>query len=155
MDPRQTTPPRGPDPGAPPQGGGRGNGTRYDWEEEFRRQAEAEAHPPGHDLEALLLSRMDVRAGDVTVGREHEVDRQQLAAGVGGRLPEDDPLAADRVVDDLSCVGHCLLLSKGCGSMEQASAAARRRASPATAIFEALARMIGAHPRGRPLPRAG
>jgi hypothetical protein len=55
MDPRQTTPPRGPDPGAPPQGGGRGNGTRYDWEEEFRRQAEAQApRLPIPDLSPLF-----------------------------------------------------------------------------------------------------
>ena len=41
MDPRQTTPPRGPDPQEPPNGGGGDwNGAGYDWREEFRSQGQ-------------------------------------------------------------------------------------------------------------------
>jgi hypothetical protein len=53
MDPRQTTPPRGPDPGAPSGGDGGWNGTRYDWEEEFRQQAQA-ARLPVPDFSAVF-----------------------------------------------------------------------------------------------------
>ena len=37
MDPRQTTPPRGPDPGGPPPGGG-WDGERWDWDPPYDRR---------------------------------------------------------------------------------------------------------------------
>jgi hypothetical protein len=45
---------------------------------------------------------MHVHTRHVAVGGELDVELQQLAAGVGRRLAEGDPLAADGVLDDLS-----------------------------------------------------
>jgi hypothetical protein len=68
--------------------------------------SEPETHRAADDLEGLLLLGMDVRAGDGAAGREHELDRQQLTVGVRGRLAEDDLLAADRILQNLSCTSH-------------------------------------------------
>ncbi len=54
MDPRQTKPPPGPDPGAqPPPPEREWNGAAYDWQEEFRRQYQA-ARLPLPDLSPLF-----------------------------------------------------------------------------------------------------
>jgi hypothetical protein len=50
-------------------------------------------------VEALLLLGMNVRAGHVAVGREGQLELEQLAGGVGRGLQEGDLLAADGVVD--------------------------------------------------------
>jgi hypothetical protein len=55
MDPRQTTPPRGPDQGAPPPGGeGPSNGSGYGWEEEFRSHQAQFPRPGLPDLSPLF-----------------------------------------------------------------------------------------------------
>jgi hypothetical protein len=71
-----------------------------------RPQPGEEFHPATHHGEALLLDRVDVRARHVAVGPQEQVERQQLAGGVGSRLAEPDPLAADGVRDELSTVSH-------------------------------------------------
>ena len=76
-------------------------------------EAEAELHPPGVDVKALLLLGVNVGPGHVPVGGEREVELQQLAVGVGRGAPEGDPLTADRVVDCLSCVRHLNTPSRG------------------------------------------
>ena len=52
MDPSQTTPPRGPDPGTPPNGGG-WNGADWDWRSEFQSQ-QPQWRPPVPDFSAVL-----------------------------------------------------------------------------------------------------
>jgi hypothetical protein len=69
-------------------------------------QAHAERHRALDDLEALLLLGVDMGAGHGAVGGELQLDLEQLAVGVGGGLDEGDLLAADGVLDRLSCVGH-------------------------------------------------
>ena len=71
-----------------------------------RAQAEAEAHRALEHVEALLLLGMHVGARDAAVGRELELELEQLPAGVGRRAQELDALAGDGVVDDLSGAGH-------------------------------------------------
>jgi hypothetical protein len=66
----------------------------------------AEPDGPGQHPEALLLHRVDVAAWHLAVGGQDQIEAQQLPAGVGGGLVEDEPLAADRVVEYLSCKGH-------------------------------------------------
>jgi hypothetical protein len=68
--------------------------------------AEAERHLALEDLEALLLMGMDVHARDLAVGRELELDLQALAVRVGRGGEERDALAADGVLDDLTCIRH-------------------------------------------------
>ena len=68
--------------------------------------AHAEGHRAFEDLEALLLLGVDVSTGHGAVGGELELDLQQLAVGVGSGLDERDLLAADGVLEGLSCVSH-------------------------------------------------
>ena len=75
--------------------------------------AEAEGQLALEDVEALLLLGVHVRAGHVAVGRQRELELEQLAAGVGGGPEELDRLAGDGVLDDLSGVGHG---ERPCGS---------------------------------------
>jgi hypothetical protein len=49
---------------------------------------------------------MHVPARHVAVGREDDVELEQLAVRVGRRAAEVNALAADGVVDDLACVCH-------------------------------------------------
>jgi hypothetical protein len=44
---------------------------------------------------------MDMTGGDVRTGRQKEVEREQLAAGLRAALANDDPLAADRIFDHM------------------------------------------------------
>ncbi len=53
MDPRQTTPPRGPDPGTPPTGGGF-DGPNWDWQREFEEQQWRPGLPDLSPVFALL-----------------------------------------------------------------------------------------------------
>ena len=71
-----------------------------------RPHPEPEAHPALEDVEALLLLGMHVRAGHTAVGRQGQLELDQLAVGVGGGAVELDALAAHGVLDDLSGVGH-------------------------------------------------
>jgi hypothetical protein len=65
-----------------------------------------ELHGPLHHLEAFLLLWVDVSSGDVAIWSEEELEGEQFAVCVRGGLAEDDPLAADRVLQYLSCVRH-------------------------------------------------
>ena len=76
-------------------------GQRHD-----RAQPDAELHRAFEHVEALLLLRVHVRAGNAAVGGELELELEQLAVGVGGGAQEFDALAGDGVLDDLSCMGH-------------------------------------------------
>jgi hypothetical protein len=67
-----------------------------------RAQPDAELHRSFEDVEALLLLGVHVRAGHAAVGRELELELQQLAAGIRGGAEELDLLAADGVLNDLS-----------------------------------------------------
>ena len=53
MDPRQTTPPRGPDPQEPPTGGGDWTGAGHDWRDEFSSQGQF-SRPGLPDLSAVF-----------------------------------------------------------------------------------------------------
>src|SRR4051794_22192708 len=64
--------------------------------------AEAETHPTRNHGELLLLDGMDVPGGNVTSGRQKEVEGEQPAAGLRATLANDDTLAADRIVDHVS-----------------------------------------------------
>jgi hypothetical protein len=69
-------------------------------------QADAEAHRPGHDLEALGLDRVDVRDRDGAAGAQGEVEREQLAAGRRRRRGEREALAGDGVLERLARGDH-------------------------------------------------
>ena len=73
--------------------------------------SQLEAHRALDDLEALLLTRVNVLAArDPPVRRKLEVDRQQLAARGRRRLAERDALSAGRVLECLSDVCHAVHL---------------------------------------------
>jgi hypothetical protein len=61
-------------------------------------------------VEALLLLGVHVRAGHMTVLGQLELELEQPAVGVGSGLEEGDALAADGVLEGLSCEGHVTLL---------------------------------------------
>ncbi len=65
-------------------------------------QAEAEAHAPLEDLEALGLDRVDVRDGHRAAGAQGEVEGEQLAAGARRGVGEGEALARDRVLERLA-----------------------------------------------------
>jgi hypothetical protein len=69
-------------------------------------EAEAEGHRAADDLEALLLLGVRVRPRHGAAGREHQLEAEQLAVGVGRGLAEEDLLAADGVLEDLPCMRH-------------------------------------------------
>jgi hypothetical protein len=62
------------------------------------------------NLEALLLTGVNVTAGNAPARLHHEVELQQLAGRVIRRGVEDEPLPRDRVVQNLSAVTHRNLL---------------------------------------------
>ena len=73
--------------------------------------ADLEADGAAEDLEALLLARVDVRRGDEAVRLDVGLDHDGRAVRLTARLPEDETLAGDRVLDRVSCADHaCLLL---------------------------------------------
>jgi hypothetical protein len=53
---------------------------------------------------------MDVGAGYGTVGRQLEVEREQLTVGIGCGGAESEALTAHGVDENLSFVGHYFLL---------------------------------------------
>ena len=59
-------------------------------------------------LEALGLEGVDVRRGDEAAGLHDRLEDDALAAGLGGGLVEDEPLAGDGILDLISCVEHVL-----------------------------------------------
>jgi hypothetical protein len=65
-------------------------------------QADAEAHRPGHDLEALGLDRVDVGDGHRPAGAQRQVEGKQLAAGGRGGVDEGEALARDGVLERLA-----------------------------------------------------
>jgi hypothetical protein len=67
---------------------------------------EPERHRALEHVKALLLLRVDVRAGHATVRRELELELEQLARRVRGGLQERDALAAHGVLDRLSGESH-------------------------------------------------
>ena len=69
-------------------------------------QAEAEAHEPRDDLEALGLDRVDVGDGDRAAGAQRELEGEQLAAGAARRVGEGEPLAGDGVLEGLAWSDH-------------------------------------------------
>jgi hypothetical protein len=82
---------------------------RYDQDLALSERSVLPAHqdvePAGEDLEAFLLAGVMVdgrpRGGRLRVDGLH---LQQFPAGVLGRLAEDQPLAAYRVLQDSACV---------------------------------------------------
>ncbi len=59
----------------------------------------AETHPTRNDGEPLLLDWMDMTGRNVCPGRQKVVEAEQPATGLRAALANDDPLAADRIVD--------------------------------------------------------
>ena len=68
----------------------------------WRAQADAEAHAPVDDLEALGLDRVHVRDRDRAAGPQREVEGEQLAAGARGGVDEGEALARDGVLERLA-----------------------------------------------------
>jgi len=83
--------------------------------------ADLEADLAAEHLEALFLAGVDVGRGDEAVGLHVGLDHDRLAAGLARGLAEDDPLAGDRVLDDVSCTNH------GCSPLFGWSRAGSRR----------------------------
>ena len=71
-----------------------------------RLLADPELELAGEDLEALLLGGVQMRRGDRPVGLDERLDDDALAVRVGGRRPEDERLAGDRVRQRLSVGDH-------------------------------------------------
>ena len=74
--------------------------------------AQAEAHRAAHHFEALLLPRMNMEAARYAAAwGELEVNRNELAVGLGRCSTEADPLTACRVHERLSSTCHVLFPS--------------------------------------------
>jgi len=58
----------------------------------------------------LLLLRMNVGGGDEAVRLDEGLDHDRLAVRLARRLAEDEPLARHRVLDDVPCLNHVVLL---------------------------------------------
>src|SRR5215211_1270771 len=119
-----------------------------------RLAAEPESHAAAPHLEALLLLGVHVLAGHVPVGGQLEVDLEQLAARVGRGPAEGDPLATDRVLDDLTCVCHVLLLGRASGGPERFLMSGRTISRRAPAVVAPRGDLV-ATPRGWPARPAG
>src|SRR5260370_36432634 len=65
-----------------------------------------ELHHAADHLEALFLHRVHVRAGHLAVRVHVKFDGHELTAGVGRGLAEDEPLATDRVLENLPGERH-------------------------------------------------
>src|SRR5829696_1813570 len=65
-------------------------------------RTEPEAEGPAQDLEPLLLVRMNVGGRDEAVRLDEGLEHDRLAVRLAGGLPEDEPLAGDRVLDDVA-----------------------------------------------------
>jgi hypothetical protein len=68
--------------------------------------ADAKAHLPRDDLEALGLDRMHVRDGHRPARAQRKLERQQLAAGARGGVREGEALAGDGVRERLTGGDH-------------------------------------------------
>jgi hypothetical protein len=69
-------------------------------------QARSEPHGAGQHVEALLLLGVDMASRHVAVGSQDQVEGQQPTIGLAGGLPEDEPLAADWIVENLPTERH-------------------------------------------------
>src|SRR3954454_11948010 len=69
-----------------------------------------EADAAAEDLEPLLLARVHVRGGNEAVRLHEGLDHDGLAVRLAARLPEDDALAGDGILDGVSCADHLGLL---------------------------------------------
>ena len=87
---------------AEPVGHARWNTHRFPGTGEDAAAADSKAHPARDDGEALLLNRVDVAGGHVATRTQEQIEGQHASAGLGTGLANNDPLAADRVVDDTS-----------------------------------------------------
>jgi len=101
--------------GEPVEGAGRHHDL-IAWPGDDRPPSLPEFHGPALHLEALLLQRVDVAAWDLAVGVQDQFERQQRSRAVVGGGVEDEPLAADRVVEYLSADCHWSLL---CSSVRE------------------------------------
>ncbi|MFL5973097.1 MAG: hypothetical protein ACJ750_11995 [Gaiellaceae bacterium] len=48
---------------------------------------------------------------DEAVRLDEGLEQDRLAVRLAGGLPEDEPLAGDRVLDEVACLNHVVLLS--------------------------------------------
>jgi hypothetical protein len=76
--------------------------------------ADPEADRAAEDHEALLLARVHVGRGDEAVRLHVRLDHDGLAVRLTARLPEDDALAGDRILDRVSCANHRSILLSSC-----------------------------------------
>jgi hypothetical protein len=54
---------------------------------------------------------MNVGGGDEAVRLDEGLEHDRFAVRLARGLVEDEPLAGDRVLDDVSCLDHVVLLS--------------------------------------------
>src|SRR6185437_12886958 len=75
----------------------------------------ADPEPDGaaEHLEALLLARVHMRRGDEAVRLDVGLDHDGRSVRLAARLPENNALAGDRVLDRISCADHRSLLLVG------------------------------------------
>jgi hypothetical protein len=110
---------------------------------------EAEAHGARHHRKPFLLFRMYMGRGHMSARWKEEIEGKQEAACLGAGLPNDDALAADRVLD------HATMRSRGRGfHYVLDSVAARARAvSGRTAAITNTASMLEWYARSPIRPR--
>src|SRR5205814_2194983 len=65
-------------------------------------EPESKPHPALENGEPFLLNGVSMPGRDVSAPWQDQVEAEESAAGFLGRLPDDYPLSAHRVVDDLS-----------------------------------------------------
>jgi hypothetical protein len=75
--------------------------------------ADPEADGAPEHLEARLLARMEACRGDEAVRLHVGLDHDGLAVRLAARLPEDEALAGDGVLERVSCANHRCLLPVG------------------------------------------
>jgi len=80
---------------------------RFTWSGDDPLAADSEAHRAVHDLEPLLLQRVDMQASRYPTPRwKRQLDGQQFAVRLRGRFAERDPLSTRGVRQCLSWISH-------------------------------------------------
>jgi hypothetical protein len=90
---------------------------------------EVEAELALEHLVALGLPGVEVLPHEEPLRTEQELVLERLATGVGARAPEEDPLARDRVLEDVARARHARTIPRATPGVGETRRGSRRRAA--------------------------